>query len=68
MEDFLLEHAARYKTLVQKVKPPRRKANERQRENVNPAVSVVARIRPMLDEETSSGQAVAAFPAMVRVE
>ncbi|PCG92398.1 Hypothetical protein PENO1_088930 [Penicillium occitanis (nom. inval.)] len=62
MERYLLENTEPYKLLVQRFKPPHRKVAERIQKGINPTTSVVARIRPILDEEVSSGQVVAAFP------
>ena len=62
MERFLLDNAGRYQNLVQRFKPPRQKVNKRQDEGVSPSISMAARIRPMLEEEVSSGQVVAASP------
>ena len=60
MEQFLLDNAGRYQSLIQRFKPPRQKVNKHQDEGVSPSISVAARIRPMLEEEVLSGQVVAA--------
>ena len=65
MEEFLLAHSSRHESLVKRFKPPRPTASGAT-DTINAtsgAGTVIAtRIRPMLDEEVSSGQVVAAFP------
>lgn len=61
MERFLLEHATRHQMLVQKFKPSPQKA-KCQYDAPSSNITVATRIRPILDEEVSSGQVVAIFP------
>ena len=61
MDDFLLANAVRHQTLVKQFKPPRSKAPDTTAYSTANIV-VATRIRPMLDEEITTGQVVAAFP------
>jgi len=60
MNEFLLQNADRHQQLVRQFKPKPR-PNEGN-PVTSPNISVATRIRPMLDEERSSGQVPAAFP------
>lgn len=61
MEDFLLSNAARHQQLVRQFKP-RPRATGGEDAITSPNIAVATRIRPMLDEEKSSGQVPAVFP------
>lgn len=61
MEDFLLQNAARHQKLVKLFKPPR-PTSEATNDGSSSNIVVATRIRPMLDDEISSGQVIAAFP------
>lgn len=58
MEQFLLDNAARHQMLISRLKPPPKTKVNYETSNI----TVAARIRPMLEHETSSGQVVAVFP------
>lgn len=58
MEQFLLDNAARHQMLILRLKPPPKTKVIYEASNI----TVAARIRPMLEHETSSGQVVAVFP------
>ncbi|KAJ5595471.1 uncharacterized protein N7459_001679 [Penicillium hispanicum] len=62
MDDFLLQNAARHQKLVKLFKPPRPTASEATHDSSSSNIVVATRIRPILDEEITSGQVVAAFP------
>ncbi|KAJ5123044.1 hypothetical protein N7448_009141 [Penicillium atrosanguineum] len=59
MEEFLLQHADRHQHLIRQFKPKPR-PNEGD-PVTSPKITVATRIRPLLDEETASGQVPAAF-------
>lgn len=61
MDDFLLQNAARHQILVARFKPTL-SASTAGGVETSANIVVATRIRPMLEEERSSGQVVAAFP------
>ncbi|KAJ5100653.1 hypothetical protein N7456_006705 [Penicillium angulare] len=62
MEQYLLDNVARYQTLLQRFKPPPQKKTGEAKTSTNSSIVVNTRIRPLLDDEVSSGQVIAAFP------
>lgn len=54
MDDYILEHAERYRTLVSRFKPQKEKPQDGNT-TLNPDVTVAARLRPLPAEEASSG-------------
>ncbi|KAJ5350530.1 hypothetical protein N7541_008257 [Penicillium brevicompactum] len=58
MEQFLLDNAARHQLLISRLKPPKKTKVTYEASNI----TVAARVRPMLEHETSSGQVVAVYP------
>ncbi|KAJ5887512.1 hypothetical protein N7495_007553 [Penicillium taxi] len=59
MEEFLLSHAVRHQALVRKFVPHKQGADKKE-SSTN--IVVATRIRPMLENEISSGQVIATFP------
>lgn len=63
MDQFYLDNAALYQTLVKAVKPkPVSKTAYAQTETTSPDIVVGARIRPLLDEDVATGFPCAVFP------
>ncbi|KAJ5632719.1 P-loop containing nucleoside triphosphate hydrolase protein [Penicillium lividum] len=62
MEQYLLENVTRYQTLIQRVKKPAQKATGSNDAELSSEMVVATRIRPLLEEEISSGQVVAIYP------
>ncbi|KAJ6014405.1 P-loop containing nucleoside triphosphate hydrolase protein [Penicillium herquei] len=61
MDQYLLDNIVRYQTLIQRFKPPAQKATGNDPDN-DASIVVTTRIRPLLEDEISSGQVVATFP------
>ncbi|KAJ5706786.1 hypothetical protein N7488_006587 [Penicillium malachiteum] len=61
MEQYLLDIVVRYQTLIQRFKPSARKATGNDTDK-DASITVTTPIRPLLDDEISSGQVVATFP------
>lgn len=62
MEQFLLENVQRYQGLVKRFVPPRTKNNAAtEPQSATSDLLVATRIRPMLEDELSSGQVPAVF-------
>ncbi|KAJ5670612.1 P-loop containing nucleoside triphosphate hydrolase protein [Penicillium maclennaniae] len=59
MDEFLLQHADRHQHLIRQFQPKPRPHNGDP--VTSPNIAVATRIRPLLDEETASGQVPAAF-------
>lgn len=63
MDQFYLDNAALYQTLVKAVRPPPAlKAGDTVAETTSPDMVVGARIRPLLDEDIAAGFPCAVFP------
>ncbi|KAJ5640760.1 P-loop containing nucleoside triphosphate hydrolase protein [Penicillium herquei] len=62
MEQYLLDNVVRYQTLIQRFKPPARKATGNDTDK-DASITVTTRIRPLLEDEISSGQVSFAFKA-----
>lgn len=62
MEQYLLDNVARYQTLIQRFKPPVQKGIKNAGTEPKSNIIVSTRIRPLLEDEISSGQVVATFP------
>lgn len=62
MESFLLQNAARHQHLVKQFKPKPRATKSEDTSPAHPSIRVATRIRPLLEDESSSGQVPAAFP------
>lgn len=59
MEEFLLQHADRHQQLIRQFKPKPRPIEGGP--VTSPNITVATRIRPLLNEETASGQVPAVF-------
>lgn len=62
MEQYLLDNVTRYQTLIQRFKPPVQKTTRNIGAEPKSNIVVSTRIRPLLEDEMSSGQVVATFP------
>ncbi|KAJ5772353.1 hypothetical protein N7520_002882 [Penicillium odoratum] len=62
MEQYLLENVTRYQTLIQRFKKPAQKATGSNDAEMSSEMVMATRIRPLLEEEISSGQVVAIYP------
>lgn len=60
MEQYILEHADRYRMLARSFKPPGTRAGTGS-DAVNPDVTVAARLRPLLNDELSTGMPQGVF-------
>ncbi|KAJ9134275.1 Kinesin-like protein [Pleurostoma richardsiae] len=61
-EQFIVEHAARFQSLVSGFKPPSSPRAAAETTAPNPDMIVSARLRPLLEEETAAGFPAAVFP------
>ncbi len=62
MEQFILDHAERYKRLVAAFKPSPSSTKASGSKVANPEIIVSVRVRPMLEDEISQG-----FPAGIHI-